>query len=120
MLTEEAHHMFVGETGIGRTVQRTCEAMKAAGIEDPNDIDKVRGLGVIDLPTMQKKLNLHYSLSLDLFGWEVSTNAANAFDAGLKGRFKETKIETITGSNTRPIRCSNSSTARSSGSTSRR
>jgi benzoyl-CoA 2,3-dioxygenase component B len=93
MLTEEAHHMFVGETGIGRTVQRTCEAMQAAGIEDPNDVDKVRGLGVIDLPTLQKKLNLHYSLSLDLFGSEVSTNAANAFNAGLKGRFQETKIE---------------------------
>ena len=68
MLTEEAHHMFVGETGIGRTIQRTCEAMKAAGIEDPNEIGKVRALGVIDLPTMQKKLNLHYTLSLDLFG----------------------------------------------------
>jgi benzoyl-CoA 2,3-dioxygenase component B len=48
---------------------------------------------VIDLPTIQKKLNLHYSLSLDLFGSEVSTNAANAYDAGLKGRFMETKIE---------------------------
>ena len=48
---------------------------------------------MIDLPTMQKKLNLHYSLSLDLFGSEVSTNAANAFNAGLKGRFQETKIE---------------------------
>ena len=42
--------------------------MKEAGIEDPNAIEKVRALGVIDLPTMQKKLNLHYSLSLDLFG----------------------------------------------------
>jgi benzoyl-CoA 2,3-dioxygenase component B len=93
MLTEEAHHMFVGETGIGRTIQRTCEAMKAAGIEDPYDIGKVRDLGVIDLPTMQKKLNLHYTLSLDLFGSEISTNAANAFNAGLKGRFQETKIE---------------------------
>jgi benzoyl-CoA 2,3-dioxygenase component B len=93
MLTEEAHHMFVGETGIGRTIQRTCEAMKAAGIEDPNEIAKVRALGVIDLPTMQKKLNLHYSLSLDLFGSEVSTNAANAFNAGIKGRFHETKIQ---------------------------
>ena len=51
MLTEEAHHMFVGETGVGRTIQRTCEAMKAAGIEDPSDIGKVRDLGVIDLPT---------------------------------------------------------------------
>jgi benzoyl-CoA 2,3-epoxidase subunit B len=93
MLTEEAHHMFVGETGVGRTIQRTCEAMQAAGISDPNDIEKVRSLGVIDLPTIQKKLNLHYSLSLDLFGSEVSTNAANSFNAGLKGRFQETKIE---------------------------
>jgi benzoyl-CoA 2,3-dioxygenase component B len=93
MLTEEAHHMFVGETGIGRTLQRTCEAMQRAGIEDPDDVAKVRGLGVIDLPTMQKKLNLHYSLSLDLFGSEVSTNAANAFNCGIKGRFHETKID---------------------------
>jgi benzoyl-CoA 2,3-dioxygenase component B len=93
MLTEEAHHMFVGETGIGRTLQRTCEAMKEAGIEDVNDIERVRALGVIDLPTMKKKLNLHYSLSLDLFGSEVSTNAANAFNAGLKGRYQETKID---------------------------
>src|SRR5690349_3496198 len=93
MLTEEAHHMFVGETGVGRTIQRTCEAMNEAGITDPYDIGKVRALGVIDLPTMKKKLNLHYTLSLDLFGSEVSTNAANAFNAGVKGRFQETKIE---------------------------
>jgi benzoyl-CoA 2,3-dioxygenase component B len=93
MLTEEAHHMFVGETGIGRVVQRTCEAMKAARVEDANAIDKVRALGVVDLPTIQKKLNLHYTLSLDLFGSEVSTNAANAYNAGLKGRFRETAID---------------------------
>jgi len=93
MLTEEAHHMFVGETGVGRVIERTCEAMKAAGIEDPYDINKVRALGVIDLPTIQKKANLHFSLSLDLFGSEVSTNAANFYNAGLKGRFMETKIE---------------------------
>jgi benzoyl-CoA 2,3-dioxygenase component B len=92
MLTEEAHHMFVGETGIGRTVQRTCEAMKQAGIDDPNSIEAVRKLGVIDLPTIQKKLNLHYSLALDLFGSEVSTNAANVFNAGLKGRFQENRL----------------------------
>ena len=93
MLTEEAHHMFVGETGVGRVVRRTCDAMKAAGISDPYAVDKIRALGVIDLPTLQRKLNLHYSLSLDLFGSEVSTNAANAFNAGVKGRFQETKIE---------------------------
>lgn len=93
MLTEEAHHMFVGETGVARVVQRTVDAMKSAGIEDPNDIDGVRALGVIDLPTIQKKLNLHYTLSLDLFGQEISTNAANAFNAGIKGRFQETRID---------------------------
>ena len=93
MLTEEAHHMFVGETGIGRIIQRTCEAMNEAGITDPHDVGKVRDLGVVDLPTIQKKANLHFSLSLDLFGSEVSTNAANAFNAGIKGRFQETKID---------------------------
>src|SRR6201995_2222851 len=85
--------MFVGETGITRVVQRTVDAMREAGIDDPNDVAKVRALGVIDLPTIQKKLNLHYSLSLDLFGSEVSTNAANAFNAGIKGRYRETQIE---------------------------
>jgi benzoyl-CoA 2,3-epoxidase subunit B len=93
MLTEEAHHMFVGETGVGRIIERTCEAMRDSGIDDPGDIDAIRALGVIDLPTLQKKANLHFSLSLDLFGAEVSTNAANYYDAGLKGRFQETKIE---------------------------
>ena len=93
MLTEEAHHMFVGETGVGRTIERTCEAMNQAGITDPYDINAVRALGVIDLPTIQKKLNMHYTLSLDLFGSEVSTNAANAFNWGLKGRYRENKLE---------------------------
>jgi benzoyl-CoA 2,3-epoxidase subunit B len=93
MLTEEAHHMFVGETGVGRIVERTCMAMKEAGIEDAYDIEAVRKLGVIDLPTIQKKANLHFSLSLDLFGNEISTNAANAFHASLKGRFREDKLE---------------------------
>ncbi|MCC0026873.1 MAG: benzoyl-CoA 2,3-epoxidase subunit BoxB [Brucellaceae bacterium] len=93
MLTEEAHHMFVGETGVGRTIQRTCEVMNEHGITDPFDTDKIRALGVIDLPTIQKKLNLHYTLSLDLFGSEISTNAANSFNWGLKGRYRENKLE---------------------------
>ena len=92
MLTEEAHHMFVGETGIARVIQRTAEAMQQAGIEDPYDIERVRALGVIDLPTIQKKANLHCSLTFDLFGNEISTNAANAFNAGLKGRYREDKL----------------------------
>ena len=45
--------------------------------------------GGIDLPTIQKYLNLWYTLSLDLFGGEISSNAADAFASGLKGRHKE-------------------------------
>lgn len=93
MLAEEAHHMFVGATGVGRIVKRTAEAMRNADIEDPYEAEQVRSLGVIDLPLIQQKLNLHFSLTLDLFGSEESTNAANAFHAGLKGRYHETAIE---------------------------
>jgi benzoyl-CoA 2,3-epoxidase subunit B len=93
MLTEEAHHMFVGETGVGRIVERTCAAMQEAGVADPHDVARVRKLGVIDLPTLQKKANLHFSLTLDLFGSEISTNAANAYHSGLKGRFREERIK---------------------------
>jgi len=93
MLTEEAHHMFVGETGVRRVISRTCEAMNEAGITDPSDIEAVRKLRVIDLPTIQKKMHFHFSVSLDLFGSEVSTNAASAFEAGIKGRFQETKLD---------------------------
>ncbi len=93
MLTEEAHHMSVGDGGIRRTVLRTCEAMVEAGITNPDDIGAIRDLGVIDLPTIQKKINFHFSVSLDLFGSEISTNAATAFTTGLKGRLRETKIE---------------------------
>jgi benzoyl-CoA 2,3-dioxygenase component B len=84
--------MFVGETGVQRVIQRTAEAMNAAGIDDPYEIERIRALGVIDLPTIQKKANLHFSLTLDLFGNEISTNAANAFNAGLKGRYQEDRL----------------------------
>jgi benzoyl-CoA 2,3-dioxygenase component B len=87
MLTEEAHHMFVGETGVGRVVQRTCELMREHRTDD------VRKHGGIDLPTVQKYLNFHFSVSIDLFGSEVSTNAANFYTAGLKGRFEETRYQ---------------------------
>ncbi|MFN4164742.1 MAG: benzoyl-CoA 2,3-epoxidase subunit BoxB [Ferrovibrio sp.] len=86
MLTEEAHHMFVGETGVGRVIQRTCEVMRDFKTDD------VRKHGVIDLPTLQKYLNFHFSVSIDLFGSEISTNAANYYTMGIKGRFDETRI----------------------------
>ena len=77
--------MFVGEAGIGRIVQKTCELMREHKTED------VRRHGGIDLATIQKYINFHCSVSLDLFGSEVSTNAANFYTMGLKGRFEETK-----------------------------
>jgi benzoyl-CoA 2,3-epoxidase subunit B len=85
MLTEEAHHMFVGESGVQRIVQRTCELMREHRTDD------VRKYGGVDLATIQKYINFHCSVSLDLFGSEVSTNAANFYTMGLKGRFEETK-----------------------------
>jgi benzoyl-CoA 2,3-dioxygenase component B len=90
MLTEEAHHMFVGETGVLRVVDRTAAVMAAEKKDHPDDL---RRLGVIDLPTLQKYLNLWYSLSLDLFGGEISSNAAAFFAAGLKGRAREAQYE---------------------------
>ena len=85
MLTEEAHHMFVGETGVMRIVKRACELMK----QDPNE--DVRAQGGIDLDTVQRYINFWYSSSLDLFGGEISSNAADYFAAGLKGRAHEEK-----------------------------
>src|ERR1700723_2888842 len=93
MLTEEAHHMFIGQSGVGRIIEATCAAMNKAGIDDPHDLERVRALGGVDLPTIQKRANLHFSLTLDLFGSELSTNAANAFNAGLKGRYLEDQID---------------------------
>jgi benzoyl-CoA 2,3-dioxygenase component B len=90
MLTEEAHHMFVGETGIGRVVKRTLEVMKELGTEDPA---KVRAAGAVDLPTLQKYLNFWCSSSLDLFGSEISSNSAANFAHGLKGRPDESQYE---------------------------
>lgn len=84
MLTEEAHHLFVGETGIGRVIQRTAELMKQAPAQD------VGALGGIPLDLIQRYINEWYSASLDLFGSEDSSNAASYFATGLKGRYNET------------------------------
>jgi benzoyl-CoA 2,3-epoxidase subunit B len=88
MLTEEAHHMFVGESGVSRVIQRTCDVMKEHRTDDPA---RVRELGAIDLDTIQRYLNFHYSVTIDLFGADQSSNAATFYTEGLKGRFEETK-----------------------------
>ena len=90
MLTEEAHHMFVGETGVGRAIQRTAELMNELKTEDP---ETIREHGAIDLPTIQRYLNRWFSSSVNLFGGERSSNAASYFASGLKGRYKEEKYE---------------------------
>ena len=86
MLTEEAHHMFVGETGIGRIVKRTLEVMNELGTDNP---EAIRRNGAVDLPTIQKYMNFWVSSALDLFGADVSSNAASHFANGLKGRADE-------------------------------
>ncbi len=87
MLTEEAHHLFVGETGIGRIIERTCQLYK----QDPNN--DVRAQGGIDFDLIQRTINYWYTYSLDLFGGEISSNAADFFASGLKGRYKEVQYE---------------------------
>jgi benzoyl-CoA 2,3-epoxidase subunit B len=89
MLTEEAHHMFVGETGIGRVIKRTLEVMKEL---DTDDAATLRKAGVVDLPTVQKFMNFWFTSSLDLFGSEASSNAANYFANSIKGRPDEAKF----------------------------
>src|SRR5690242_12904032 len=89
MLTEEAHHMFVGETGVGRVIKRTLEVMKEL---DTDDVATLRKAGVIDLPTVQRFMNFWFTSSLDLFGSEASSNAANYFSNGIKGRPDEAKF----------------------------
>jgi len=83
MLREEAHHMMVGTTGIDRVVRRTAMLMRE------HDTDDIKRYGGIPLDIVQRYLNFHYSVSLDLFGGERSTNVANYFTAGLKGRWQE-------------------------------
>jgi benzoyl-CoA 2,3-epoxidase subunit B len=83
MLKEEAHHMFVGTTGVDRVVERTAQLMVS------HDSDEVAARGGIPLAVIQKYLNFHYSVSLDLFGGDTSTNVANYYTAGLKGRWLE-------------------------------
>jgi benzoyl-CoA 2,3-dioxygenase component B len=87
MLTEEAHHMFVGQTGVARVIEKTCQVMKEHPGKD------VREYGAIPLGTIQRYINFWSSSSTDLFGAEVSSNSANFFGAGLKGRANEDRWE---------------------------
>ena len=88
MLTEEAHHMFVGESGVSRVLQRTAQVMKEIDSDDPA---LIRAAGAIDLQTIQRYLNFHYSVTIDLFGADQSSNAATFYSSGLKGRYEEGK-----------------------------
>ncbi|HEY5634223.1 MAG TPA: benzoyl-CoA 2,3-epoxidase subunit BoxB [Burkholderiaceae bacterium] len=88
MLTEEAHHMFVGESGVSRVLQRTCQVMNELKTDDPA---KIRAAGAIDLETIQRYVNFHFSVTIDLFGADQSSNAATFYSTGLKGRYEEGK-----------------------------
>jgi benzoyl-CoA 2,3-dioxygenase component B len=90
MLTEEAHHMFIGRSGLSRVIKRTLEVMGEIGSDDP---EAIRKAGAIDLPTVQRYMNFWFSSSLDLFGSDSSSNAALYFASGIKGRPDEAKFE---------------------------
>ena len=83
MLKEEAHHMMVGTTGVDRVVTRSAQLVRE------HDTLDIAACGGIPLDIIQKYINFHYTVSLDLFGSETSTNAANYYTAGLKGRWQE-------------------------------
>jgi benzoyl-CoA 2,3-dioxygenase component B len=87
MLTEEAHHLFVGQTGVDRVVRRAAELTKE---HDTLDIAKYGG---VPLPLIQKYINHWFSSCLDLFGSEDSTNAAQYYATGLKGRPHEDRFD---------------------------
>ncbi|HGG56220.1 MAG TPA: benzoyl-CoA 2,3-epoxidase subunit BoxB [Nannocystis exedens] len=87
MLTEEAHHLFVGETGLDRIIKRSAELEQI----DPNG--DVRNQGGIDFDLIQRTINYWFTYSLDLFGGEISSNAADFFAAGLKGRYREDRLD---------------------------
>ena len=83
MLTEEAHHMFVGETGILRVCDRTAKLMAENKKEHPDD---VRKLGVVDLPTLQKYLEplVHAVRSTSSAARSAPTRRASS-SVGLEG-----------------------------------
>jgi len=56
-----------------------------------DDAARVRAAGAIDLGTIQRYLNFHYSVTIDLFGADQSSNAAIFYSSGLKGRYEEGK-----------------------------
>ncbi len=87
MLTEEAHHLSVGEDGVRRVLERAAELERL----DPNG--DVRKNGGVDFATIQKYITYWFSYSIDLFGSEVSSNAANFFASGIKGRYREEELD---------------------------
>ncbi len=89
MLAEEAFHMFVGASGITRVIKRTLQVMNELATDDPG---AVRNAGAIDLPTVQRYVNFWFSSSVDLFGAEISSNAASYFATGIKGRPDEARF----------------------------
>ena len=81
MLTEEAYHMQTGENGIGRIIHRTAEIIREG--KDPSSV------GALPFDIIQRFINFWFSASMDLFGGEDSTNAAESFASGLTGRYRE-------------------------------
>jgi benzoyl-CoA 2,3-dioxygenase component B len=66
------------------------EQQRHLGATAPTRYD-LRQHGGIPLSVIQKYLNFRFSVSLDLFGSELSGHAAGYYTVGLKGRWSETR-----------------------------
>ena len=83
MLTEEAHHMFIGEDGLRRVIERSLALMRE------HDTGAIGPHGGIPLATIQRYFNFWAPRIYDLFGNDESKRAADVFHAGFKSRVHE-------------------------------
>jgi hypothetical protein len=88
MLTEEAHHMFVGESGVSRVISRTCAGDERAEDRRPGQAARRRRDRPADHPALPE-------LPLQRDHRPVRrrrvSNAATFYSTGLKGRYEEGK-----------------------------
>jgi len=97
--------MFVGETGSAAWC--SAPAMHERGRHrGPDGYAQGARARVIDLPTIQKKLNLHYHALARPVRLGGLDQRGKCLQRGVKGRYRETQIEDDHQLKTTPIRCS--------------
>jgi benzoyl-CoA 2,3-dioxygenase component B len=80
ILMEEPLHLFIGTHGLERVIARAIELIQR------HDTFDIFSYGGIPLATIQRYLNLWAPLVYDLFGYDESKRAREAFQQGLRAR----------------------------------